>query len=123
MSKKQPHPLAQFRRLARPSRYRVSIDTEDLPLIPGRYGRIEWFDGHDLAVYCDHPRLFTKIWALPGVRRHQTGDHEMRAIFPAEALEQFAAVIRAKRWGGSGCGCGHPTNLVPDTGQMGTSAA
>jgi hypothetical protein len=87
-------------------------------LAPGRYGRIEWFDRRQLAVYADRPRLFRKLWAVSGVRRHQTGDHEMRAIFPPEAL---AAVIRAKRWGGSGRG--RPENLVVDTGQTGTSAA
>jgi hypothetical protein len=82
---------------------------------------VEWFDGRDLAVYCDRPRLFAKLWAIPGVRRHQTGDQEMRATFPPEALEQVAAVIRAKRWGGSGRG--HVGNLVADAGQTGTSAA
>jgi hypothetical protein len=72
-------------------------------------------------VYSDRPRLFLKIWAIPGVRRHQTGDQEMRALFPPEALEQVALVIRAKRWGGSGRG--RPENLVSDAGQTGTSAA
>ena len=48
-------------------------------------------------MYSDHPRLFAKIWAIPGVRRHQTGDHEMRATFPPEALEQVAGVIQARR--------------------------
>lgn len=65
-------------------------DHEGFPAIPGRYGRIEWFDGRSVALYCDHPRLFPKLWALPGVSRHQTGDHEMRAIFPPESLEQVA---------------------------------
>ena len=51
-----------------------------------------------MDLYSDHPRLFPKIWAIPGVRRHQTGDHEMRATFPPEALEQVPALIRAKRW-------------------------
>ena len=51
----------------------------------------------------------------------KTGDQEMRATFPPEALEQVAAVIRAERWGGSGRG--RPGNLVLDTGQTGTSAA
>jgi hypothetical protein len=60
--------------------------------------------GQDLAVYSDHRRLFEKLWAIPGVRRHQTGDHEMHALFPPEALDQVAGVIRAKRWGGSGRG-------------------
>ena len=31
------------------------------------------------------------------MRLWQTGDHEMRAIFPPEALEQVAGVIRARR--------------------------
>ncbi len=35
--------------------------------------------------------------AIPGVKRHQTGDTEMRAVFPVEALEQVAGVIRARR--------------------------
>jgi hypothetical protein len=78
-------------------RLRVTADAEDYPVIPGRYRDIEWFDGLQLAVYSDHPRFFAKIWAIPGVRRHQTGDQEMRAIFPPEALEQVAGVIRAQR--------------------------
>jgi hypothetical protein len=121
MSRRQNAAVDQLRRLARPARYRVSTDSEGFPLIPGHYGRIEWFDGQQLAVYSQHPRLFGKIWAIPGVRRHQTGDREMRATFPPEALEQVAAVIRAKRWGGSRRG--RPKNLVPDAGQTGTSAA
>jgi hypothetical protein len=112
-----PATLHYFRALGTPLRLRITTDAEGFPLCPGRSGRIEWFDGRDLAVYSDRPRLFAKIWAIPGVRRHQTGDHEMRAIFPPEALEQVAAVIRAKRWGGGGA----DEDLVPDPGQTGTS--
>src|SRR5512134_1322612 len=97
--------LDQLRRLAKPLRYRLSTDPAGFPLIPGRYGRIECFDGRELTVYCDHLRLFTKIWAIPGVRRYQTGDNEMRAIVRPEALNQVASLIRAKRWGGRGRGC------------------
>jgi hypothetical protein len=93
----QTRALAQLRQLARPLRFRVTTDPEGFPFIPARYGRIEWFDGRDLAVYCDHLRLFGKLWAIPGVQRHQAGDHEMRAIFPPEALDQVAGVIRARR--------------------------
>jgi hypothetical protein len=89
--------FTQFHNLARQFRLRAITDAEGYPAIPGRYGRIEWFDGRDLAVYSDRPRLFPKIWAIPGVRPHQTGDLEMRAIFPFEALEQVAGVIRARR--------------------------
>lgn len=66
-------------------------------MIPGRYGQIEWFDGVALAVYTDRPRLFARLWAIPGVRRHQTGDAEMRAVFPPERLASVATVIRARR--------------------------
>ena len=111
--------VQQFRALAGPLRLRVTTDREGFPMTPGHYGRIEWFDGRNLAVYSEHPRLFAKIWAIPGVRRHQTGDGEMRAIFPPEALEQVAAVIRAKRWGGRGRG--RPGNLLPNPGQRGSS--
>src|SRR5262249_50833651 len=74
--------LAEMRPLAKPLHLRITRDAEGLPVIPGRYGRIEWFDGRDLAVYSDHPRLLEKLWANPGVRRWQTGDREMRALFP-----------------------------------------
>ena len=36
------------------------------------------------------------------MRRYQTGDSEMRAVFPVEALEQVARVIRAHRKPGIG---------------------
>jgi hypothetical protein len=117
--RRQTSAFTQLHDLARQLRLRVITDAEGYPAIPARYGRLEWFDGRDLAVYCDRPRLFAKIWAIPGISRHQTGDQEMRAVFPPEALEQVAAVIRAKRWGGSGRG--RPGNLVPDPGQTGTS--
>jgi hypothetical protein len=119
VTKRVPATLQQFRELAGPLHLRVMTDAEGFPLCPGRYGQIEWFDGRDLAVYSDRPRLFAKIWAIPGVRRHQTGDPEVRATFPPEALEQVVGVIRAKRRGGGGRG--RVENLVPDPGQTGTS--
>lgn len=103
------HAVEQLRTLAKPHRFRVRLDVEGFPVIPGRYGRIEWHcDGIDcwscplprqvaLAVYCNHPRLFAKLWATPGLKRHQTGDTEMRVVFPPEALERVGAVVRAKR--------------------------
>ena len=93
----QHHARQQLQPLAKPYRFRVRADAEGFPIIPGRYGHIEWFDGRELAVYSDRPRLFAKLWAIPGVRRHQTGDREMRAVFPVETLKQVAAVIRAQR--------------------------
>ena len=105
----QQRAVEQLRALVKPYRFRVQVDAEGLPLIPGRYGRIEWHcDGVNcwscalpgqvaLAVYSDCPRLFEKLWAIPGMRRHQIGDTEMRAVFPPEALEQVAQVIKARR--------------------------
>jgi hypothetical protein len=89
--------VEQLRARVAPHRLRVQLDGERFPVIPGRYGQVEWFDGVDLAVYTDRPRLFARIWAIPGVRRHQTGDTEMRAVFPPELLASVAAVIRARR--------------------------
>jgi hypothetical protein len=95
--------------LATPYRFRVRADAEGFPVVPGGYGQIEWHcDGVNcsscalpgrfaIAVYSDRPRLFSKLLAIPGVRRHQTGDREMRAVFPVETLKQVAAVIRAQR--------------------------
>jgi len=96
-SSERARAFAQLRALAEPHRFRVMADAEGFPMIPGRYGQIEWTGGPNLAVYTNRPRFFQKFWAIPGVTRHQTGDHEMRAIFPPEALEQVAAVIKARR--------------------------
>ena len=105
----QQRAVEQLRAFAKPHRLRVRVDAEGFPFIPGRYGQIEWHcDGVNcwscllpgqvaLAVYSHRPRLFEKLWAIPGVTRHQTGDTEMRAVFPPEALEQIAQVIKARR--------------------------
>ena len=115
----QQRAAQQLRALAKLYRFRVRADTEGFPIIPGRYGQIEWFDGEALAVYCDHPRLFRKLWAIANVRRHQTGDREMRAVFPPEALAQVAGVIRAMQWGGTGRG--RPENFSSKHGHLATS--
>src|SRR5206468_9456363 len=99
--------------------------------LPGGYDEIEeqwdgvacWFcclPAHSpLAAYMDRPRLFAKVRSIPGVRRHQTGDSEMRAVFPPEILERVARVIRAKRWGGTGSG--RPENFRSGPGQVAAS--
>jgi len=127
----QQRAVEQLRALAKPYRLRVQVDAEGFPFIPGRYGQIEWqCDGVDcwscslpgqfaLAVYSDRPRLFAKVRSIPGVRRHQTGDSEMRAVFPPEILERVARVIRAKRWGGTGSG--RPENFRSGPGQVAAS--
>jgi hypothetical protein len=98
----QREAFSQIRAIAAPHRFRVRPDAEGFPVIPGRYGRIEWAGdgGEQLAVHCTRPKLFKKLRAIPGIRRYQTGDQEMRATFPPEALEQVAQVIKASRKGG-----------------------
>jgi hypothetical protein len=59
-------PLQVLQLLAPPYRYRVTRDAEGWPVIPGRYGRLEWHDGTALAVYTDRPRVFACLWAVPG---------------------------------------------------------
>jgi hypothetical protein len=68
--------FVHLRALAEPSRFRIATESEGWPVTPG--GQIEWYDGGDLAVWTNRPRRFDKLWAIPGVRRHQTGDREMR---------------------------------------------
>jgi len=56
-----PDALAQFCELAKPYRLRVQADAEGFPVIPGRYGQIEWYcDGQDCAArsggFCALPR-------------------------------------------------------------------
>lgn len=89
--------VASLRALAEPYRLRVVKDAEGYPVIPGRLGRVEYHDGTQFAVYSDRPRLFARLWAIPGVRRWQTGDGEMRALFPVDALEVVARALRARR--------------------------
>ena len=93
----QTKAFAQLRVLAERHRFRVQADAEGWPIIPGRYGQIEWRNDRELAVYTDRPRVFQKLWAIPSMKRHQPGEREMRAVFPPQALHQVAAVIKARR--------------------------
>jgi hypothetical protein len=125
LTMEQQRAATQLRALAAPYRFRVVVDAEGFPTIPGRYGQIEWYcDGVNcwscalprrivLAVHTDHSRVFLKLWAIPGVMHHQTGDTEIRAVFGVELLGKVARVIRAKRWGGSGRGRSENFTLTP----------
>jgi hypothetical protein len=76
---------------------RVQLDAEGWPMIPGRLGRIEHHDNARLAVFTNRRRLHARISAIPGVQRHQTGDEELRALFPPDCLPQVAKTIRGRR--------------------------
>jgi hypothetical protein len=93
----QQRAFAELRAIAEPHRLRVRADGEGFPVVPGRYGQVEWTGGPELAVYCDRPRLFRRLSAIPGVRPRQIGDTEMRSLFPPEAIEPVAALIQARR--------------------------
>jgi hypothetical protein len=83
--------------LAAPHRYRVVVDAEGWPVIPGRLGQIECHDGQALAVYTKRPRVFARLRAVPGVRRWQVGDQEARGLVPLERLPEVASLIQARR--------------------------
>ncbi len=89
MTNEQRTAFEQMRALA--GRHRIIADAEGWPVIPGRYGEIEWYcDGKDchgcpipgkpvLAVYTDQRLMRSKVLALPGIQAHQRGDDELRA--------------------------------------------
>jgi hypothetical protein len=92
---KAPH--AALTVLAAPYRYRVTRDAEGWPIIPGRYGRLEWHDEVALAVYSDRLRVLARLWAVPGVRRWHVGDQEARVLVPADRPFEVATLIQARR--------------------------
>jgi hypothetical protein len=96
MTGEQRTAFEQLRALAAPLRLRVRAEVEGWPVFPGKLGHIEPVGPETLAVYTDRPRLFAKLWAVPGVRRHQSGDTEMRALLPPSALAEVARIIRAR---------------------------
>jgi hypothetical protein len=94
----QHRSFAELRALAG-ARWRVTADVENYPVIPCRYGQIEWFapGSSRLAAYADRPRLFRRVLDLPGVRRHQIGDLEISVLFPQHVLGDMALLLRASR--------------------------
>jgi hypothetical protein len=76
---------------------RVMHDAEGWPIVPGRLGQIEYYDGQKLAVFTHRARVHARIFAIPETERHQTGDQELRALFPPTALPEVAKAILARR--------------------------
>ena len=79
-------------------RYRVEPDSEGWPAIEGAYGRVEYHDGKDLAVYVENARISGTVKRLVelGCRRHQTGDTEARLLFAPALLGRIAQTIRCR---------------------------
>src|SRR3989442_12145842 len=88
--------------------YTVVPDAEGWPMIPGKYGRIEWYcDGVDchacphpaqfaLAVYTDRRLIRGRLLGIPGLKPHQVGDTDLRAVFRPGALPADARRSRAR---------------------------
>ncbi len=79
-------------------RYRVTQDPdpEGWPVILGRSGQIEHYDGQDLAVWARPRHLIARLVEI-GARRHQLGDAEARLLFAPTLLGRIAQVITAQR--------------------------
>jgi hypothetical protein len=85
-------------------RARVILDAEGWPMVPGRFGRLEWRgaepDG-EIRVYAyTDARMVSKLRALPGVRSCRIGDGE--AVFScraddASAVQALAGLFKLKR--------------------------
>ena len=81
--------------------FRVVADQEGWPVSPGRFGQIESaVEPGALFVYTASRRMVAKLLAIPGVRRHQTGEREARLRFPADdpaCLRAICDLIRVRR--------------------------
>jgi hypothetical protein len=89
-----------FRSVVAPLRLRVVADAEGFPIAPGRYGQVEWHAEGVVAIYSQTVRMLAKLLAVPGVRRHQTGDREFRLLLPVEKGREnpsLWAVVRLVR--------------------------
>ena len=70
----------------------------------GDTARLQWHDETVLTVYTDRPRVFTRLWAIPGVRRWQVGDRKVRGLVPLEGLAEVAGLFQARRRSGNAPG-------------------
>jgi hypothetical protein len=73
-------------------RLRVAADAEGFPIAPGRYGQLEWHDAGHVAIYSQTTRMLAKLLRIPGVRRHQVGDHEFRLLLADDNVHDRTAL-------------------------------
>jgi len=92
MTAEQRLAFTTFRAAVAPRRLRVKADAEGFPIAPGRYGQLEWHDAGHVAIHSQTMRMLTKLLTIPGVRRHQVGDHEFRLLLPLEEMHDSAAL-------------------------------
>ena len=81
-------------------RARITRDPEGWPMVPGKYGRLEWrglewdAGAPRLYVYTARPHFFAKLRAVPGVLPKQIGDREAVFSLRADDGEALRAVAR-----------------------------
>jgi hypothetical protein len=92
MTAEQRRAFTTFRAAVAPLRLRVKADAEGFPIAPGRYGQLEWHDAGHVAIYSQTIRMLAKLLRIPGVRRHQVGDHEFRLLLAAENVHDRTAL-------------------------------
>ena len=100
--------MINLREIAEERGYRITVDEssgiDDVKKSSPWYYQIPCARGHIwvwgeklLAAYCNRPRLFAQLWAIPGVQRYQTGDREVNVKFPPEALDQVLELLQPRR--------------------------
>jgi hypothetical protein len=65
--------------------------------IPCRSGFISVHGPETLAAWTDSRPMIARLVAIPGVRVHQRGDHEVRVLFGPETLDAVADLLRARK--------------------------
>lgn len=83
--------------MVEPLRLRVTADVEGWPMVRGRYGRLEYHDGVVVSVFTDHRLIRSRLLELPGSRRAQEGDDELRVVVPVSSLAAAGKSILASR--------------------------
>ena len=108
MPRLDPRELARFRApilAALGPRVRIHADPEGWPMVPGRYGRLEWrgleWDTGQARIYAytATPRMIAKLRAIPGVCPKQIGDHETAFWIRADdatALQAVSALLHLR---------------------------
>jgi hypothetical protein len=87
--------FASFRTMVESLRLRVMADVEGFPHTPCRYGKIEYYDGKQLAAWTDHLRIIPRLRATANRKGNQVGDREARFVFSVSALPTVAKILRA----------------------------
>ena len=86
-------------------RARVTLDPEGWPVVPGKYGRLEWrgeapdgsgVESRRIYAYSNRKRLLFKLREVSGVRPCQSGDVEGAVSMLATDLPAFLSCARLR---------------------------